>query len=251
MNRTRSIFAFTLIELLVVIAIIAILAAILFPVFATAREKARQSQCASNLRQIGVAVMQYTQDYDEYYPGLNNNVWPAGGWVRSIAPYLKSDPIFQCPSETTAQDQQSNYTDYFYNLMLTVEDDPINSYIGLNMSRLYAPTLTVMCGDSKSGDGQGGSTMPRWDGIQNGRDCNGIIGIVPANTTSPGNSCADGAAIYDIPAQRHNQGALYALADGHVKWLQISQIYGAATYFTVSNGTPTFRAKYSGNNATP
>ena len=89
--KTRS--AFTLIELLVVIAIIAILAAILFPVFARARENARRSSCQSNLKQIGLGVLQYTQDYDEFYPmfiqygGTNAT---QQGWAQVIQPYIKS-----------------------------------------------------------------------------------------------------------------------------------------------------------------
>lgn len=102
--------AFTLIELLVVIAIIAILAAILFPVFARARENARRSSCQSNLKQIGLGIMQYTQDYDDRYPiasqgpytysdGATNLV---AQWPVAIAPYIKSLQVFQCPSDTKA-----------------------------------------------------------------------------------------------------------------------------------------------------
>jgi prepilin-type N-terminal cleavage/methylation domain-containing protein len=94
---------FTLIELLVVIAIIAILAAILFPVFAQAREKARQSACASNCRQIGLALMMYAQDYDEIlvmrYYGRNNEL----SWKDVMAPYLKSADIYRCPSNPRAR----------------------------------------------------------------------------------------------------------------------------------------------------
>src|SRR6266571_1849729 len=86
--------AFTLIELLVVIAIIAILAAILFPVFARAREKARQTTCMSNLKQIGLALMQYAQDYDEHWPSAD---W--WGYKKVIMPYTKADLVFKCPSE--------------------------------------------------------------------------------------------------------------------------------------------------------
>jgi prepilin-type N-terminal cleavage/methylation domain-containing protein/prepilin-type processing-associated H-X9-DG protein len=100
---------FTLIELLVVIAIIAILAAILFPVFAQAREKARASSCLSNLKQVGTAWIMYAQDYDETYPNANPATWGDcaaqknrsgwGGWVGNLLiPYSKNEGIFRCPS---------------------------------------------------------------------------------------------------------------------------------------------------------
>ncbi|MBI5830746.1 MAG: DUF1559 domain-containing protein [Armatimonadetes bacterium] len=94
--QRRSKSGFTLIELLVVIAIIAILAAILFPVFAKAREKARGSSCQSNVKQIGLGLLQYTQDYDEALPQRGGGSVP--GWQAVIQPYLKSDQIFNCPS---------------------------------------------------------------------------------------------------------------------------------------------------------
>src|SRR4028119_122023 len=91
---------FTLIELLVVIAIIAILASILFPVFARARENARRSSCQSNLKQIGLGLLQYTQDYDEkIVNGENNNETGfTTRWMDRIQPYVKSDQLFMCPS---------------------------------------------------------------------------------------------------------------------------------------------------------
>jgi prepilin-type N-terminal cleavage/methylation domain-containing protein/prepilin-type processing-associated H-X9-DG protein len=91
---------FTLIELLVVIAIIAILAAILFPVFARARENARRASCQSNLKQIGLAIMQYTQDYDEKYPSAYSSFSSRIEWPQLVQPYVKSTQLFACPSNT-------------------------------------------------------------------------------------------------------------------------------------------------------
>jgi prepilin-type N-terminal cleavage/methylation domain-containing protein/prepilin-type processing-associated H-X9-DG protein len=90
---------FTLIELLVVIAIIAILAAILFPVFAKAREKARQITCASNEKQIGLGILQYVQDYDETYP-MTNVPANVDCWAQAIYPYLKSVGVLECPDNS-------------------------------------------------------------------------------------------------------------------------------------------------------
>jgi prepilin-type N-terminal cleavage/methylation domain-containing protein len=92
-QRRRRSRGFTLIELLVVIAIIAILAAILFPVFAQARDKARQATCLSNGRQVALAVFQYTQDYDEMYP---SNHW--GIYFVLVQPYMKNELLWRCPS---------------------------------------------------------------------------------------------------------------------------------------------------------
>ncbi len=94
---------FTLIELLVVIAIIAILAAILFPVFARAREQARKSNCISNLKQIGTAILMYSQDYDERLVPVATGVCPgpnAFGWADLIFPYVKNVKVFDCPTST-------------------------------------------------------------------------------------------------------------------------------------------------------
>lgn len=95
--------AFTLIELLVVIAIIAILAAILFPVFARAREAARKTACLSNTKQIGTALMMYSQDYEEVLPQPQSGACPGAncfGWADMIYPYIKNEKVFECPSNT-------------------------------------------------------------------------------------------------------------------------------------------------------
>ena len=113
--------AFTLIELLVVIAIIAILAAILFPVFARAREKARATACTSNLKQLGLAFAQYSQDYDDNVPTSgwvsagNNTPW-GSGWAGIVYPYVKSTGVFTCPDDTTvATSTYPNVVSYAYN----------------------------------------------------------------------------------------------------------------------------------------
>ncbi len=109
MRRT----GFTLIELLVVIAIIAILAAILFPVFARAREKARQTSCLSNLKQLGLASQMYAQDYDEMLVRDITDVYPSAtprylSWSRMLLPYIKNEQVYVCPSETNLN-THSNY----------------------------------------------------------------------------------------------------------------------------------------------
>ncbi|MCD6351914.1 MAG: DUF1559 domain-containing protein [Armatimonadetes bacterium] len=107
---------FTLIELLVVIAIIAILAAILFPVFARAREKARQASCLSNVKQIGLGVLMYVQDYDERFP-LGFVYRPSFAdrytWPGAIFPYVKNVQVFDCPSQGLGCVRSSTYGIYY------------------------------------------------------------------------------------------------------------------------------------------
>ena len=152
--------AFTLIELLVVIAIIAILAAILFPVFATAREKARQTACASNMKQLGLAFLQYLQDYDEIYPGgtdMTSGAFSGNGmsWTPQIYPYVKSRAVFACPSDTfdyaafenakgcsSTNISQMSPISYSYNFNIWYLNNPAGP-LG-NQAKFTAPSLTVL-----------------------------------------------------------------------------------------------------------
>ena len=138
--KTKRAQAFTLVELLVVIAIIALLAAILFPTFSRARENARRSSCLSNMKQIGLGIAQYTQDYDERLPysGPKAN---GGRWANKIGPYLKNTSIFTCPSYT---DNQSAIPGEFMKPDLSGWGGNGSTYaININYSDYDAPTAPV------------------------------------------------------------------------------------------------------------
>ena len=240
-NHKKS--AFTLIELLVVIAIIAILAAILFPVFARARENARRSSCSSNLKQIGLGVIQYQQDYDEKFPLLRNNANSGGGpvgngfggvWV-TIQPYLKSVQVLQCPSEPTPpSDCGTSYTagcgDYAYNLLLGW-DIPADQNRGLAVSAVGSVVTTVMILDGYARYGD------EWS-VGCGIDSPPTICPNPGLATFPG---GDNKA-----AQRHLETQNVLFCDGHVKAYRgqtpttSASIYNSVTPITTSLNNPTF-----------
>jgi prepilin-type N-terminal cleavage/methylation domain-containing protein/prepilin-type processing-associated H-X9-DG protein len=212
-TKQRKKLAFTLIELLVVIAIIAILAAILFPVFARARENARRASCMSNLKQIGLGMMMYVQDYDEQYPvgivgdldvnastPLSGSAYCTGmpcgeftvsdghatsgkimSWMDLLQPYTKSTQIFVCPSQ-----QYPAYGGYGYNVYI---NNLKSTSPPVKMASLANPSVTAML-----------------------MDCNrsfcvySPIQAVFVPQTRP--DCAP-----------HLDGYNMAFADGHVKWL--------------------------------
>lgn len=162
-NRKRR--GFTLIELLVVIAIISILAAILFPVFARARENARRASCMSNGKQIGLGLLMYVQDYDERYPsyvrvGVAGALGPeitrgnTGGiyyaWHQLIHPYIKNTQVFNCPSSTAPA---TTYTgayneDISYGYATQFWRGQLAQGAGLTVSALAIPTITPMVVDA-------------------------------------------------------------------------------------------------------
>jgi prepilin-type N-terminal cleavage/methylation domain-containing protein/prepilin-type processing-associated H-X9-DG protein len=144
--------AFTLIELLVVIAIIAILAAILFPVFSRARENARRSSCQSNMKQIGLGFLQYTQDYDERFPAPNGGyqiggaTGPQATWDLVLQPYMKSTQILKCPSDPVSFEQTLEgfgKVTRSYSMADYLNEDA-TWQAGVNQSAIKQPAVTVM-----------------------------------------------------------------------------------------------------------
>ncbi|MBU0611205.1 MAG: DUF1559 domain-containing protein [Armatimonadetes bacterium] len=194
---------FTLIELLVVIAIIAILAAILFPVFARAREKARQTTCLSNMKQLGMAVNMYAQDYDELLPtedyayvGDGNDPGD-GSWRGVIMPYCKNSQLFFCPSKKPA----APLFDGRYN------DDGLNAGYAINDCHQDSGAPTPPEGQSLGMCEDAASVIFLVESDGNEDD----IGLTNLNT-------------HEVPTvsslQRHNGGSNYAFVDGHAKWLK-------------------------------
>ncbi|MDR3706863.1 MAG: DUF1559 domain-containing protein [Capsulimonadaceae bacterium] len=162
--------AFTLIELLVVIAIIAILAAILFPVFAQAREKARATACLSNEKQLGIAFLQYAQDYDETLPVGGDSPNNFGeGWAGVVFPYAKSIGVFQCPSDTTAASTAysgSVVDSYAYNGDMCWVASPTgtpSNFVGPHQLSQIAITANVVLVSELSGVSMNASSMPGSD----------------------------------------------------------------------------------------
>ena len=174
---------FTLIELLVVIAIIAILAAILFPVFARAREKARQSSCLSNTKQIALAVMMYAQDYDERILAYRQEGGAYYDWEHLLQPYVKNSQIFVCPS---AGERVSGNPSYGWNY----------SYLAWpSLAQISKPAETILFSGSM------------WRIIYNPS----LYSYQP----TPGN-------VYwecNAAGLRHNGGTNIGWADGHAKWM--------------------------------
>ncbi|MGD9495008.1 MAG: DUF1559 domain-containing protein [Armatimonadota bacterium] len=210
-------FGFTLIELLVVIAIIAILAAILFPVFAKAREKARQTSCLSNLKQLGLACQMYAQDYDEtllrpyryMYLGGSQYLW---WWGDLLQPYIANYQILECPSGswsyTYMRPPNLPYPlvcSYAYNNVAhDVNYVLVGSLADAPLASVPVPAETIILCDSTTSEIYTGGSLSFTIGGPNG--------ITDLATGS-----------YRRVALRHNDGFNCAFVDGHSKWLKQSQ----------------------------
>lgn len=186
---------FTLIELLVCLAIISMLAAILLPVLGRVRENGRRAGCTSNLKQTALSLTQYLQDYDGRYPPDGDI--PVDGWGVTIQPYLRSEGIFQCPSDSGQRPsgaglleraQSAGFTDYYYNYNLGA---------GFLEAQLPKATATILFGEGGIGDS--------------------------VSSTADYSRQKTPLMLAGGPL-RHFEGANYAFADGHVKWQRLNAI---------------------------
>jgi prepilin-type N-terminal cleavage/methylation domain-containing protein/prepilin-type processing-associated H-X9-DG protein len=178
---------FTLIELLVVIAIIAILAAILFPVFSRARAKARQTSCLSNVKQIDLALEMYCQDNDESYPVVDHAT--GYNWWAPLYPYVKSAQVFRCPAYKAGATEPQ--TDYLLNGLFAH---------GVSVSFFEDPSGQISIAIRKPACMEAG--YHPW----------------PDDHTSWDDLTAYSAFEVNIATDIHNGGCNYGFADGHAKW---------------------------------
>jgi prepilin-type N-terminal cleavage/methylation domain-containing protein/prepilin-type processing-associated H-X9-DG protein len=251
-RRARS-SGFTLIELLVVIAIIAILASILFPVFGRARENARRSACQSNLKQIGLGIMQYTQDYDETFPGATMGYGGAGcagtgngeyvancmKWMDLTQPYIKSTQIFDCPSDSAPNGRYQlpaalnptnprttrAFGSYSTNMGywgVANAAGPITTYssYGASLSAVASPATTIMIADASNPNE---STPYFYAGTSTN---NFTVGTVNGVNVVRGYG---GGVVNNGPIERHLETSNILFADGHVKSLKVTSLMTPST----------------------
>ena len=196
-GRNRAL-GFTLIELLVVIAIIAILAAILFPVFAKAREKARQASCLSNVKQISSAMMMYISDWDEQFVCVTDTY----RWYFPLQSYVKNAQVFQCPSLGSESGGNAD-TDYVMNGLFAH---------GMHQASFGSPAGTIMIAERQTGIPYDGyhpwpnGASQNWDDLA-------------AYYAGDGHNWL----VDHLAQDRHSGGSNYGFADGHTKWMRWEQ----------------------------
>lgn len=262
--------AFTLIELLVVIAIIAILAAILFPVFAQAREKARSISCLSNTKQLGMALAMFSQDHDEYLPkawfndepdGSQPQAWgfhdPMWGWDYVLQGYIKNKNVYQCPSDSDSY-PRGLWDDSYTGLpdkpdadnipgsyRLNISDYPNGPWGALKLAALERPSDAIQIIESIPGvDNAEWHQISTWE-ADDGYVCRDFIKNVAFDRHSKVSNHTD-------PVQYASGGANYVFADGHAKHMKWGQTWARIAPDIVQNGvtiTPTmWRQNFSGWN---
>jgi prepilin-type N-terminal cleavage/methylation domain-containing protein/prepilin-type processing-associated H-X9-DG protein len=225
---------FTLIELLVVIAIIAILAAILFPVFAQAREKGRQASCLSNQKQLGLAILMYAQDYDETVPCYVNKTTVSGTgganyyWSNALDTYVKARQLWYCPSFPRGfENPSANSSTYGVNYDHVIRSNDANP-APLALAEFTRPAGILLLSDTLGAVETNAKESACSAGFQAGylrTYClhpSTSAGTLPTHGSAACNTLRTTAGI----AARHNDGANVGFLDGHSKW------YKSQTLFT-------------------
>ena len=248
-SPARTTSGFTLIELLVVIAIIAILAAILFPVFQKVRENARRTACLSNTKQLGLAVMQYIQDADETYPNGNYNYNAIGGWAGQIFPYVKSTGAYRCPDDYVVVAASDNPSSFGMNSNFGQQGNPsggvpnvsrtlasmnsasrtvmlfeVEGNTGIDVTKLLEGPYSKNYNSSPFGNGGVYTYSPSGGGTFGG--CPAAAGQTLKYATGymGGRNPGSLACHYTAATGRHNGGANYLMGDCHAKWFRGEQV---------------------------